>query len=141
MQILSEQYFKDKLIEEKIADLERSNRLLTTFNHIASHDLQEPVRKIQTFISRISDRELEAIPETVRDYLTGIGKAAGRMHKFIEDMLVYSRTNMADRVYEAADLNEILENSKRDLSQLIEEKNAIINATAIANGGCYPIPD
>jgi len=135
---ITEQYFKDKLIEEKIADLERSNRLLTTFNHIASHDLQEPVRKIQTFISRISDRELEAIPENVKDYLTGIGKAAGRMHKFVEDMLVYSRTNMADRVYEAADLNEILENSKRDLSQLIEEKKAIINATSLPTADVIP---
>jgi PAS domain S-box-containing protein len=135
---ITEQHSKDKLIEEKIADLERSNKQLKTFNHIASHDLQEPVRKVQTFISRISDKELEVIPENVRDYITGIGKAAGRMQKFIEDMLLYSKTSMSDKVYETADLNEILENSKRDLSQLIEEKNVIFNTTSLPTVNAIP---
>ena len=50
---ITEQYNKDKMIEDKIADLEKSNKELSAFNHIASHDLQEPLRKVQTYISRI----------------------------------------------------------------------------------------
>ncbi|HLN73555.1 MAG TPA: CHASE3 domain-containing protein, partial [Prolixibacteraceae bacterium] len=47
---ITEQYNKDKMIEDKISDLEKSNKELSAFNHIASHDLQEPLRKVQTFI-------------------------------------------------------------------------------------------
>lgn len=124
---ITEQYSRDKLIEEKLADLERTNKQLSAFNHIASHDLQEPVRKVQTFLSRIWEKDSESIPEKVKDYLAGIGKAANRMQKFIEDLLLYSRTSRSDKIYEAADLNEILDYAKRDLSQLIEDKKAIIH--------------
>ena len=53
---VTEQYLKDKILEEKLFDLERSNNELSAFNHVASHDLQEPLRKIQTFISRIIEK-------------------------------------------------------------------------------------
>jgi PAS domain S-box-containing protein len=126
---ITEEYLKDKLIKEKLADLERSNKQLTAFNHIASHDLQEPLRKVQTFISRIKDKDFEQLPEKVKEYLSGIEKANSRMQKFIEDLLLYSQANRADKTLEPCDLNEILEISKRELSQRIEEKNVIINCT------------
>jgi len=128
---ITEQYDKDKLLEQKLDDLERSNKQLSAFNHIASHDLQEPLRKVQTFISRIREVDPESIPDKVKDYLTGVEKATNRMQKFIMDLLLYSRANKADKKFERADLNEILENSKRDLSQRIEEKNAVINCTSL----------
>ena len=128
---ITEQYYKDELIEEKLADLERSNNQLSAFNHIASHDLQEPLRKVQIFISRIREKDFESIPEKAKDYLSGIEKATYRMQKFIEDLLIYSRANKADKNFEPADLNEILENSKRDLSQRIEEKNVTINSLSL----------
>jgi PAS domain S-box-containing protein len=124
---ITEQYDKDKLLEQKLDDLERSNKQLSAFNHIASHDLQEPLRKVQTFISRIREVDPASVPDKVKDYLTGVEKATNRMQKFIMDLLLYSRANKADKKFERADLNEILENSKRDLSQRIEEKNAVIN--------------
>lgn len=128
---ITEQHFKDKLIEEKLADLERSNNQLSAFNHIASHDLQEHLRKVQIFISRIREKDFESIPEKAKDYLSGIEKATYRMQKFIEDLLIYSRANKANKNFEPADLNEILENSKRDLSQRIEEKNVTINSLSL----------
>jgi signal transduction histidine kinase/CHASE3 domain sensor protein len=127
---ITEQYYKDKLIEEKIHDLEKSNKQLSAFNHIASHDLQEPLRKVQIFISRIKGREVEAFPEKIRDYLSGIKREANRMQMFITDLLLYSRASKSEKSFEPADLNEILESTKRDLSQRIEEKNVIINSTS-----------
>lgn len=128
---ITEQYDKDKFLEQKLDDLERSNKQLSAFNHIASHDLQEPLRKVQTFISRIREVDPETIPDMVKDYLTGVEKATNRMQKFILDLLLYSRANKADKKFERADLNEILESSKRDLSQRLEERNAIINCSSI----------
>ena len=127
---ITEQHKKEKIIGEKIADLERSNKQLSAFSHIASHDLQEPLRKVQTFISRIKESDLKLFPENVRDYISGIKKETIRMQKFITDLLLYSRASKADKTFEVADLNEILENSKRELSHRIEEKNAIINSTS-----------
>jgi light-regulated signal transduction histidine kinase (bacteriophytochrome) len=124
---ITEQFRKDQLIGEKLSDLEKSNRQLSAFSHIASHDLQEPLRKVQTFISRIREKDLS---ENVKDYFSGIKKEVIRMQKFITDLLLYSRASKADKTFEVADLNEILENSKRELSHRIEERNAIINSSS-----------
>lgn len=126
---ITDQYNKDKIIGEKLADLERSNKQLSAFSHIASHDLQEPLRKVQTFISRIRENDMKSIPDNVRDYISGIRKETIRMQKFITDLLLYSRASKADKTFEISDLNEILENSKRELSHRIEEKNVIINTS------------
>lgn len=127
---ITDQHKKDKMLGEKLADLERSNRQLSAFSHIASHDLQEPLRKVQTFISRIKESDLKLLPENVRDYLSGVKKETIRMQKFITDLLLYSRASKADKTFEIADINEILENSRKELSHRIEETNAIINSSS-----------
>ena len=123
---ITEQYNKDKMIEDKIADLEKSNKELSAFNHIASHDLQEPLRKVQTFISRIREKNYESFPENVKDYFSGIERATVRMQMFIEDLLLYSRASNVAKVFELTDLNELLENTRQELSQRIEEKRVVI---------------
>ena len=128
---ITERYHKDKMLEEKLADLERSNQELTAFNHIASHDLQEPLRKIQTFISRIRDNGFENLTANVKDYFSGIERSTLKMHKFIEDLLLYSRANKADKVFEMADLNILFENAKQELSHLIEENDATVISSVI----------
>ena len=128
---ITEQYNKDKMIEDKIADLEKSNKELSAFNHIASHDLQEPLRKVQTFISRIREKEYESFTEKVKDYFSGIERATARMQMFIEDLLRYSRANNVVKIFEMTDLNLILENTKQELSQRMEEKNVIIQSAFI----------
>ncbi|HLP71597.1 MAG TPA: CHASE3 domain-containing protein [Bacteroidales bacterium] len=127
---ITEQHKKDTLIGEKLADLEKSNKQLSAFSHIASHDLQEPLRKIQIFISRIKESDMKLIPDHVKDYISGIRKETVRMQKFITDLLLYSRASKADKTFEVSDLNEILENSKKELSHRIEERNAVINSTS-----------
>ncbi|MBC8005750.1 MAG: CHASE3 domain-containing protein [Verrucomicrobia bacterium] len=135
---ITEQYNKDKMIEDKIADLEKSNKELSAFNHIASHDLQEPLRKVQTFISRIREKDYDSFSGNVKDYFSGIERATSRMQMFIEDLLLYSRASNVARIFELTDLNELLDNSKQELSQRIEEKNAIIIAEILPTLNVIP---
>jgi len=123
-----EQQHNNAIVEGKNRELERSNIELASFNHMASHDLQEPLRKIQTFISRIQMKEIPGISETDRDYFSKIQSSANRMQKLIDDLLLFSRANKAEKVFELTDLNLVFENAKQELAQTIEEKNAVIQS-------------
>jgi signal transduction histidine kinase/CHASE3 domain sensor protein len=118
-------------LEEKNRELERSNKELASFNHIASHDLQEPLRKIQTFISRIDQKESTNLSETGREYFAKIKTSANRMRLLIDDLLLFSHTNKAEKKFELTDLNTLLDNSKQELSETIIEKNAVLKSVTL----------
>lgn len=113
-------------IEERNKKLEQTNNELASFNHIASHDLQEPLRKIQTYISRIKESEAETLTLNGKNYFSRIDKASSRMRKLIDDLLLFSRASRSDSVFEITDLNELMLNTKIELAQDLEEKNTII---------------
>lgn len=125
-QDVTEDYIKSKLLNERNLELEQNIKELNEFNHVASHDLQEPLRKIQTFISRINDKEKDNLSDFGKDYMTRIERASNRMRILINDLLQYSRTNRSEKNFIDVDLNEALINSLNELSQNIEDKNAII---------------
>ncbi len=125
-QDVTEDYIKSKLLNERNLELEQNIKELNEFNHVASHDLQEPLRKIQTFISRINDKEKDNLSDFGKDYMTRIEKASNRMRILINDLLQYSRTNRSEKNFNDVDLNEALINSLNELSQNIEDKNALI---------------
>lgn len=127
-QDITEDFNKTQLIELRNKELEQNNKELTEFNHVASHDLQEPLRKIQTFISRIEDKEKDSLSETGKDYFEKILEASNRMRVLIDDLLQYSRTNRAEKKFETVDLNTIFSNAVSELSENITEKKAEINA-------------
>ena len=115
-------------MQERNLELERSNNELASFNHVASHDLQEPLRKIQTFISRFSDIDKANLSENARGYLTKIEDSSSRMRVLIDDLLLFSRTNKSEKVFNETNLNELLENSKQEFSQVISDKQATITS-------------
>jgi signal transduction histidine kinase/CHASE3 domain sensor protein len=126
---------KDYLHSQSLSDMNRelaeSNAELSSFNHVASHDLQEPLRKIQTFISRIADNDLQNMSESGRDYFSKIQTATNRMRQLINDLLLFSRANKSESIFEETDLNILLENTKQELAQIIEEKNASILSVSL----------
>ena len=135
----------EKEVSERTAQLELKNRDLINMNielqsfaYISSHDLQEPLRKIQTFASRLSDLDEQNISPKAKTYLGRIEVSAKRMQTLIQDLLTYSRTNSAERVFVKANLDEIAEEVKHDFSERIEEKNAIVNFHPLGQATIIP---
>ncbi|MBA4853821.1 ATP-binding protein [Emticicia sp. BO119] len=102
------------------------NNELEQFAYIASHDLQEPLRKIKTF-SKLLNESLE-MNDKQRDYFNRIINSSTRMSNLIKDVLDYSRLSRTDEQFVAVDLNEVLNIVKIDFELLIEEKGAVINS-------------
>jgi len=113
-------------LEVKNIELLRSNTGLASFTYVASHDLQEPLRKIQTFISRILGKDDNALPENMVEYFQRIIAASKRMQSLIDSLLTYSRTNTSEIALVSTPLNAIIEEVRNNLSELIEENNVTI---------------
>ena len=84
------------------------------------------MRKIQTFISRLEEKEAEKFSDAGHHYLERIKSASSRMRLLIDDLLQFSRTNKPDKEFVSADLNELFENAKQDVAEIISEKKAKI---------------
>ncbi|WP_445454732.1 sensor histidine kinase [Flavobacterium sp. 25HG05S-40] len=115
-------------LEQQNIELEASNKELIAFNYAASHDLQEPLRKIQTFVSRLSEKESANLSDTGKEFMVRINSSVERMRILIEDLLQYSRTTKTEKVFEEIDLNDLLENAKVEMAQFIEDKKAKIQS-------------
>jgi PAS domain S-box-containing protein len=108
-------------LKTKNLALKRSNLELESFNRVASHDLQEPMRKIQMFISRISDNELDQLSDKGRTYFEKIDKSANRMQTLIKYLLAYSRINKTKKDFVKVDLNDTMSKVLEDLDERIKE--------------------
>ncbi len=108
------------------ANLARSNRELQDFAYVASHDLQEPLRKINAFGSRIKKTMGDNIDEQSNDYLNRMLNAGTRMQMLIEDLLAYSRITTKPHPFTLVDLNHIVEETMVDLELTIEQSEASI---------------
>jgi light-regulated signal transduction histidine kinase (bacteriophytochrome) len=111
----------DKLIQ-KNKELERSNSELEQFAYVASHDLQEPLRKIRTYASLIETNINDSA--RVGSYLQKISSSAARMLNLIHDVLNYSRVRFNEDKFEVVDLNEVIRDIRSDFELMIEAKNA-----------------
>ena len=135
----------DTIVAERVAEieqqnimLEKMNKELQAFTYISSHDLQEPLRKIQTFISMIAEREAGNLSERGKEYFTKIGNAAGRMGHLIADLLAYSRTTTSKRTFDTVGLGAVVNNVVQDNQEEIEQKNATVT---VATDGAFKAID
>lgn len=113
-------------IEKYAEQLKNKNSELDAFTYISSHDLQEPLRKIETFTNIILENDYPSLSSDGKVKFERILYSTNRMRELINDLLAFSRTNVVDRKYEITDLNTIIENVKEALRENIEGKNAVI---------------
>nr|WP_294923861.1 ATP-binding protein [uncultured Flavobacterium sp.] len=115
-----------KLIEKNIS-LEKMNSELEAFNYISSHDLQEPLRKIQLFTSTIERDEINNLSEKGKTAFYKIKNSAFRMQNLINDLLIYSKTKFDERKFVVKDLNEIIKDVIEDLTDEFENENVVFD--------------
>jgi PAS domain S-box-containing protein len=108
-------------LRQSTIQLERSNHELQDFAYVASHDLQEPLRKIVVFGERLKDKKIEDLGPEARDYLDRMQKAAGRMQTLINDLLSFSRVTTKARPFAPVDLAEVAADVVNDLEGRIEQ--------------------
>lgn len=130
--------FQNEEKEKRAAELVNVNKELESFNYISSHDLQEPLRKIRTFASRLIADESQNLSYKGKDYVLRMEDAASRMQALIVDLLAYSRTTSTERKFETANLNTIMESVKKDLADTIAEKKAIIEVEEMCDAHIIP---
>ncbi|WNG31130.1 PAS domain-containing protein [Cystobacter fuscus] len=107
-------------------NLERSNRELESFAYVASHDLQEPLRKIQTFGERLVKTSAATLSPEGRDYVERMQGAAARMRRLIDDLLTFSRVSSKARPYTQVDLAVVAREVLTDLESAIERAGATV---------------
>ena len=118
------------VLERYSKELQRSNRELQDFAFVASHDLQEPLRKIRAFGDRLKTKYSEQLGDGA-DYVNRMQAAAERMSRLINDLLAFSRVTTRAQPFEDTSLQEALEEVLEDLGQRIEETGARIRAATL----------
>jgi len=110
----------------KIKELERSNEQLEEFAHVASHDLKEPIRKVQFFITRLKNELQPKLNDNEKELFTRIESANVRMGKLVDDLLTYSQLRTPPDQKEAVELESLLRQILDDLALEVQDKNATV---------------
>jgi len=119
-------------------DLIKQSQELEKLIFISSHDLQEPLRKIQTFIALLLKREHLNLPNNDKDYLSKIQQMAEQMRILLEDLVSFSHSKDTIHKFEKINLNIIVEEVISDLKYIIKEKHATIEATELCSANVIP---
>lgn len=127
----------NELLTVKNSMLNEHNKQLEAFSSAASHDLQEPLRKIHMFSKRIIDSE-KGLSESSRHNLDRMLFAADNMSQLITDLIDYSRINFLEKEYKKADLNVLLKKTIGDIKDSVVEKKAIINIRPLPEATVIP---
>ena len=113
-------------LEEYVRKLQRSNENLERFAYVSSHDLQEPLRKIQSFGDMLVRKQANRLDDAGRDLIRRMQEAAGRMQELIQDLLAYSRLSSRHEGFRLVELDALAASVRGDLDVVVGEKNARI---------------
>ncbi|WP_161499413.1 PAS domain-containing protein [Flavipsychrobacter stenotrophus] len=114
-------------------ELENANRDLTAFAYISSHDLQEPLRKINNFVDVILAEEEQNLSDLGKKYFLRLRETSKRMQVLIKDLLAFSSSGNSEKIFEKTDLNLLLDEVKFDFEEIIQQKKATIDATGLGD--------
>jgi signal transduction histidine kinase len=109
-------------LEQKVESLNRSNAELEQFAYVASHDLQEPIRKIRSFSERLTMKYKNELSPEAGQILERINASAIRMHTLIDDLLQFSRLVNKEEPFSAVNLNDVFRGLREDMSEVIKNK-------------------
>ncbi len=126
-------------LEHRAEELVRSNAELEQFASIASHDLQEPLRKIRTFTDQLRVTESERLSEKGIDYLRRANAAAERMQTLIQDLLKFSRVATHGRAFVPVDLAQVTEEVLEDLEAQIQRSDAVVEVDKLPTISADPL--
>jgi len=107
-------------------NLQKTNKELEAFAYVSSHDLQEPLRKIQTFAARLLDKENQNLSDKGKSYYQIIQDSARRMQTLIEDLLAFSRLSGDKLISESISVQEIIKQIKEDIKDVLDENQVVI---------------
>ncbi|MCH6232868.1 CheR family methyltransferase [Cognataquiflexum rubidum] len=128
----------NKALSEKNNELGRMNKELEAFAYVSSHDLQEPLRKIQTFADRILEKELVNLSDSGKVYFQHMQKSANRMQKLIEELLTFTSLNSAERKFEELPLEDIVHDVQMEIKEELEAKHAVITIEKMCKVSVIP---
>jgi PAS domain S-box-containing protein len=117
----------EKILEQKIEELNKSNRELEEFAYVASHDMQEPLRKISTFGQRLKTQCGGELSEDCNLYLSRMLNASENMRNLIDNLLEFSKVSRNKQPFEKTELSEVLQNVIDDLDMHIDETGTDIS--------------
>lgn len=150
LQNVTDQMLERNKIEEEVAlrtkelavaieSLRRSNSDLAQFAYIASHDLQEPLRKVTMFSERLHDLLDTDVPPKASLYLEKINLSTKRMTELIRDVLTFSKVSNSSERFEDVDLDKVLQTTCEDFELIIEQTGAVINASGLRTIQAIPL--
>ncbi|MBI4424293.1 MAG: PAS domain S-box protein [Elusimicrobia bacterium] len=128
---ITERKSMEEELKRKTEELSRSNAELETFASIASHELQEPMRKIVAFGDRLQTRSSAALPPESREDLERIQRAAQRMMRLIENLLRYAKVELKPAAFERIPLDEVLDDALLDVEARLEASGGRVERGAL----------
>jgi two-component system NtrC family sensor kinase len=137
---LEEEIEERKRMELKIKNysrvLELSNKELESFAYIASHDLQEPLRAVSSFLELVEKQYKNKLDDKGKDFIHRAVSGAKRMQEMINDLLTYSRITTSGQSFELYSLEKILDRVLTNMSPTIERKNAVVTRDPLPELTC-----
>ncbi|WP_324025303.1 ATP-binding protein [Maribacter sp. BPC-D8] len=128
---VTKQIEAESVLQLKNTELKRTNADLEAFNRVASHDLQEPLRKIQMFVSRLDEEEEGRLSNRSQGYLSKIKYSSDRMRNLINNLLSYSKIDEVGEQPRRVDLNDVLNNVLEDLGERINDLDAKVASVSL----------
>jgi PAS domain S-box-containing protein len=118
-------------LENKISALNRSNRELEEFAYVASHDLQEPLRKISTFSQRLQLKFSDSLGDDGLLYINRIVASCENMRKLIDNLLEFSRLSISNHTLEQVDFGVSVVKAMEELDLIIAETNTVVKISQL----------